>query len=520
MKLTGDSRRDYEKINSENIQLKDRVLGYQEQIHSLQQSLKKAIKTKDKMKHDYEEEIAKKDAVIKELSNRLAHAEALLNHDSTNTGTPTSQTPPEKEKRIPNSRRSTGKQKGGQPGHKKHILEPPDESEVTETVVHDGGDEGLACPDCDSSNYIPTGEMEVKYEYDVQIKVAKVRHEFHLYECSECGAVFRSKIPPNLKEEVQYGSTVQALALSLMNTTNAAMNKVSMFFSGITCGELEPCEGYIAKLQARGAKHLLQFREDLKMLLICEMIVYWDDTVIKIMTQRACLRFYGNETIAYYTAHMSKDMASIDDDGILEMLTSETKAMHDHNTLNYNKKFCFINIECNQHLQRDLQKSSDNTCHEWSGELKGLISKTIMDRNGSIRRGEDSFDDTYIESFNNTVDELIKKGWDENEKDPDNYGSPFEATLLRRIEKYRKNYFMWVEDFTLPTTNNLSERGLRGVKSHMKISGQFESETAADNYALIRTYIETCRRNAFNEVDALQRLCEGNPYTVDEIFSK
>lgn len=42
---------------------------------------------------------------------------------------------------------------------------------------------------------------------------------------------------------------------------------------------------------------------------------------------------------------------------------------------------------------------------------------------------------------------------------------------------------MWVEDFSLSVTNNLAERGLRGVKSHMKISGQFESEEAADNHA-------------------------------------
>ena len=32
----------------------------------------------------------------------------------------------------------------------------------------------------------------------------------------------------------------------------------------------------------------------------------------------------------------------------------------------------------------------------------------------------------------------------------------FERTLLRRIEKFHNNYFLWVEDFNLPTTNNLS----------------------------------------------------------------
>lgn len=467
---------------------------------------------------DYEEQLAEKDAIIKQLANKLAHAEALLNHDGSNTGTPTSQTPVNKNKIIPNSRRSLGKPKGGQAGHEKSVLEAPDGSVVTDIIEHPLLDDEC-CPKCGTVDYTPTGESEVKYEYDIRIKVVKVKHIFYYYECSDCGTVFRSQIPPQLKEKVQYGSELQAFALSLTNTVNASMNKVSMFLSGITGGELTPCEGYVAKLQARAAKGLRQFREDLKLLLITRKIIYWDDTVIMILTQRACFRFYGDETIAYYTAHAHKDMESLDDDNVLNLLTSDTKAMHDHNTVNYNGKYSFENIECNQHLQRDCQKNSDDTCHKWSGNLKAHISGTIKDRNDAIDRGEDSFDDSYIEQFHKKVEEYLSDGWAENEADPNNYGAPFEQTLLNRIDKYRRNYFLWVEDFSLPTTNNLAERGLRGVKSHMKISGQFESEAAADNYALIRTYIETCRRNGINEIDALERLCAGRPYSVAEVFS-
>ena len=128
------------------------------------------------------------------------------------------------------------------------------------------------------------------------------------------------------------------------------------------------------------------------------------------------------------------------------------------------------------------------------------------------------FDRMYIENFYRDVDRYLEKGWKENGLIGKRYGSAFERALLRRIAKYMKNYFMWLADFSIPVTNNLSERGLRGVKSHMKISGQFESEEAAENYALIRSYIETCRRNGINEIDTLKRLSSGNPYTVEEIF--
>ena len=519
LKYTGDPRRDFEKAAAENIKLTDRIHDYQEQIRSYRNSVNNLRKTNASQKKCFEETIAEKDAVIKELQNRLAHAEALLAHDGTNTGTSTAQTPPGKKKVIPNSRRSTGKPKGGQPGHQKHSLQEPDDADVTDIVEHDGGSDGFACPSCRESDYFPTGESEIKYEYDVRIKVVKTKHVFYYYECRICGTQFRSAIPPDLKEKAQYGNHLQALALSLMNTVNAPMNKVSMFLAGITGGELTPCDGYIAKLQARAARGLLQFREDLKMLMITRSLIYWDDTVIMILTRRGCLRFYGDETIAYYTAHASKDMESLDDDNVLELLTSDTKTMHDHNTVNYNKKYSFENIECNQHLQRDCQKNTDDTCHKWSADLKDHISSTIKNRNDAISRGDTSFSDAYIKRFQEKLDQFLSKGWDENEKDPGNYGASWERTLLKRIDKYRSNYFLWVEDFSLPTTNNLSERALRGIKSHMKISGQFESVAAADNYALIRTYIETCRRNSINEIDALQRLCIGNPYSIEEIFS-
>ena len=81
-------------------------------------------------------------------------------------------------------------------------------------------------------------------------------------------------------------------------------------------------------------------------------------------------------------------------------------------------------------------------------------------------------------------------------------------------------------DFSLSIDNKLSEWGLIEVKSKMKIAGQFKKEKAAKYYADIKTNIETCYsieicyRNQINSTDALIRLMEDNPYTVEEIFGK
>ena len=502
------SRKELEKKEKEILRLKDRNWKL----------LKESDDKLESVTQKYEEELAEKDAVIEALKAELAHKEALLNRDSTNTSLPTGQTPPGKEKRVPNGRQSSGKPKGGQPGHDKHTLEKPPMEEVNDTTDHElDGNE--ACPTCGSENFTYTGEYEEKYEYDIAVKVIKRLHKYWLYSCDDCGEIIRAGIAPNLRAECQYGAGVQALSLSLMNTANAAINKVPMLISGLTEGELHPSEGYIAKLQKRAAENLMQFRKDLRMLLIKRALLYWDDTVVRANKKRICLRFYGDETIAYYVAHEKKDMEGILDDNILQVLAKETKVMHDHNTVNYNPLFAFINLECNTHLQRDLQKSADDTGHLVLIEIKELISQTMKKRNDLKRAGIDAFDDAYVKVFDSTLTELLSQAENLAAENTSIYSGPDERALVARIIKYRENFFAWVKDFSLPATNNLSERSLRGVKTKMKVSGQFASVETADYYAVIRSYTETCRRNKINEMDALMRLCSGNPYTVAELFS-
>jgi hypothetical protein len=501
----------FEKLSAENLELKDRILGYQEKIHEIRRSNKKSLKA---LKDSYDEQMEMKNAIIKELSDKVAHLAATAAHDGTNTGISTAATPIGKKKAKPNSRMSSGRKRGGQEGHTKRFLQPFDERDVTETIIHNPNG---VCHSC-GGQLTDSGKTVAKDEYDVEIRTVKRRHEYRICRCSQCGTAIREPIPRNLKESNQYGSNVQALALSLVNTGNVAMNKVRTLLFGMTGGAMTQSEGYIAKLQCRAAAGLFLFMADIKTVLIHRALVYWDDTVIMVDTQRACLRFYGDDTISFYAAHVHKDMASLDDDGILLLLPPASAAMHDHNKVNYNDKFFFQNLECNQHLQRDLQRNSDDTGHIWSDKLKRLISATIHDRKGSAGRSETQFKPEYIEHFKFQVEALLKAGWEERKGTGRIEAANFERLLLIRIDKYHDNYFRWVEDFSLPTTNNLSERGLRCIKSHMKISGQFANITTARYYATIKTYIETCRKNGINEMLALSRLCAGNPLTVSEIF--
>lgn len=137
------------------------------------------------------------------------------------------------------------------------------------------------------------------------------------------------------------------------------------------------------------------------------------------------------------------------------------------------------------------KKTADETGHAKPRELKELISTTIKDRNDLILAGGIGFEDSYVEDFEQKLTDILGEMEKDAVENKSIYSGSFERALVNRLHKYRENYFAWVRDFTIPTTNNLAERAFRGVKTKMKVAGQFSSSRSANYYAKIRSYIET-----------------------------
>lgn len=509
--------RDYEDLLIKNDKLaeKNRQLRYSYAL--LESQNKTLIKNEEKAKDELLEKeniIQEKERVIKEQEYKIARLTALLNMDGTNHGIPTSQTPIHKEKVIPNTREKTGKSKGAQVGHKKHKLEKFKDEEVTEYFEHSMDH----CPCCNCDAIEETGEVKEKDELDYKIVVIKRRHVFKEYKCKECGKKFQEEIPNNLKEENQYGPQVQALQLTLMNQANVTINKAQKITYGMTNGEIDLSEGYIAKLQKRAAEKLEKFMEEMKVQIINQPLLHWDDTVIMINKKRSCLRFYGTDKLAMYAAHLKKDKKGLDEDGILNVLAKETVVVHDHNKVNYNKDYIFSNAECNRHLITDLKKVIENLNHTWAKKLIELLTKMNNKRKRLIEKGSEEFSQEELKKFEEKFEKIMIEANKENQNEEQKYYIDTEATLILRILDYKNEYLLWIYDFDIPFTNNLSERGLRGVKSKQKASGQFWNVESANYYAIIRTYIETCDRNGINIYNALLKLCIGKPYSLKEIL--
>ena len=511
--ILGKLQKEIIKLEKDNIKLRDLLAAQKEKNNNLKIQLKYLEKV---MEEKIEKKLNETTALLLEENKKLKeeneHLKRILNHDSNNTGIPTSKTPIGKEKRVPNSREESNKKKGGQTGHKKTKLEKFNDDEITDTYVHE-----IVNKKCQCGGNLKLIGSRSKDEFDVDIRLKKIRHEFGEYQCSCCNKIIQVSIPNNLKEENQYGTKVQALAVSLINEGCVSFHRTKELISGFTNGEMNMSEGYIVKLQKRCFEKLSSFDNELHKKILQQKVIHWDDTVIDINKKQSCLRFYGTDKLAYYKAHEKKDKKGLDEDGILKNLSKETVVVHDHNKVNYNEDYDFTNAECCVHLIRNLKELNENMPRSWIDKLITLLVETNNKRKDYINQSIMYFDQEVSDKVIEEYDNIILEAKEINKKDFNAYYGNDEKTMIKRLVDYKDNYLLWILRFDVPFSNNLSERSLRSSKTKMKVSGQFSNLTNAEYYARIKSYIETCKRNGLNSHTALQKLIENNPYTLEDM---
>ena len=226
-------------LEKDNNRLRELLDNQKKQNKALKYKIKNLEKTiEDKVSKavaEYAANLIKENEKLKEENEKMRR---ILNHDSNNTGIPTSKTPIGKEKRIPNSREKSELPKGGQVGHTKNTLKKFKDEEITHTYVHE-----LKNKKCPCGGKFKIIDTRRKDEFEIQIRLMKIEHEFGIYECDCCGKKIEIPIPNNLKEENQYGTHAQALAVSLVNEGYVSFHRTKELISGFTAGEMNMSAG-------------------------------------------------------------------------------------------------------------------------------------------------------------------------------------------------------------------------------------------------------------------------------------
>lgn len=535
-----------EQLEKENKQIKQEFKDYKENVEDL---IKKSI---EKALNEFESsEIIRLENENKSLKEYIFKLEQKENISSDTSNLPPSQDPIwHKDTKIRDSRsqKESNKKVGGQEGHTKHKLEKFSEEEITEVKEYKLN----SCTDCSSKDLEFIG-IEEHDELDFEIIIKKIRHKFYKYKCKKCGKIVMSKVPVTLVAENQYGSNVQALGLALVEIGDVSYKRTRDLMNGLTDGEINPSEGYLAKLPKRASKKLQKFISDCEEEIVKSKVVQHDDGVIKIgkkdedinkelnkliekskeeLTEKdikklndeikknfkGIIRAYTNGEIKLYKAHTNKSADTYKEDNILTRLSSEQTVVHDHMKYNYNDLFKFENAECNIHPIRKGRGVKANTDHEWPDKIAELLENYNKKRDELIENNINKFSVEELDILNKEYDKIINDGYDECNKFAYKDVYKEEFNLLEFFKIYKEAVLKWTVDFSIPFTNNLCETMIRLVKSKMKISYLFKNIESARYYTDIITYIETCYSFGVNRYQAIKRLFNDNPYSVQELY--
>lgn len=478
----------HRKDHSEILRLNSVVESQENELGVLRSTLRKQEEELVSLRTE-NESLRKENKLLKDDNERMKRT---LNNNSNNSSLPPSSGQQGKAPNTYNGRKASGKNKGGQPGHKGTGLT----KKMVEERIRQGKlrrrIEEIGSP---SPNYV------VRYRLDLDIQT--VATEVRIYQDKNG----KYPIPDDLKAEVSYGPAVRSVISFLYSEGVVSNDRICGFVNSISGNALTISEGTVyhscKQFSELCRKTLPAIEEDL----LNSKVLCTDATTMTMDGVHAYIRNISNPWSVRYVAAVKKSLKSLMEMPVLSTFTGIFE--HDHETALYH--FGTGHAECNVHLCRYLRKNTEETGNAWSHHLACFLIGMDHARNIKRRNGESAFSPEELERYEDRYDRILEEGDQEGRSTKGKYARQEEQKLLRRLRKYRENHLLFLHNFEVPFSDNMSERDLRKCKNRQKMAGGFRSMKGMEMYCSILSFVETIKRRKINLYYGIISLFEGKP---------
>ena len=429
------------------------------------------------------------------LTEFSSYAVDKLLTDSSNSHKPPSQDP-NREKRPRTKRRlPLGKKRkpGGQPGHEGHCLKQVIDPDIVISVPFK--DEDI------QEGWTLSAEVERRQVFDITFNVTVT--EYQAQVCyDQQGKRHVAKFPEGVNSYVQYGNSARSFCANLQAYQMVPYKRTALFLNDVF--NLPISEGVLKNNLDR----LYDVLEEkyvpwAKYQLLTSYVLYTDETPINVSGKTCQAIIVSNGDVNLVNAYPSKSIKSVEEMGILPIYTGIVMSDCHASTLHFTN--C-THVLCGIHLLRDLNACIEKEGMHWAELFKNFLLdlKNTVEENGVLNNEEF---DKELKHYSL----LITKGYNEVE-DKKELGMPVTKSfaLLNRLVNKQKEYLLFAIDPKVPFDNMVSERGLRMLKIHLKVSGCYKSLDNADKNCVIKSYIDTCRNHGIDPYQAIFMAFEGN----------
>lgn len=482
------------RINDFYIQYEELIVKFEKQEKTLKET-NDLIKSLNKIIESLNETIEKQNKIIEEQAMEILRLKSNNNKDSSNSSKPSSTNG--FKKIITNRREKSNKNKGAQKFHKPHSLNNKLEQfinsgNVEETIVEVNKNE-----DNKNKRYIE--------KIVIDLKITKTITKYRYYP-DKSG---KYNIPKCHNQNVQYGNNVKAICIDLMNNLSNSTDGVTRFIEDITNGGMTISKGTLCLWTNEIVDKLAPEIQNIEVKLLEGYYLNHDESQIKINGDGYNILCACDKRYTRLWVHKNKSQEALRE---INFLPKFKGVIVKDGTELYNPFGIFLS-QCLSHIQRYLKGIYENNNHIYPKKMKEFLSKCNTLRNDLISKGISKFSNDEYQSLITEYDLIIDNWEQELRNDTNNYLFDDEIKLWTRM-KYdnkkmndkirgdRDEILYFLKDFAVPSTNNQAERDQRNAKTKQKI-GKWRSIEGAQNYAIIRSCINTYKKNDVNVLDAL-----------------
>ena len=453
-----------------------------------------------------DEALAERDQMIAELSARVRDLEARLSKTSQNSSKPPSSDafvkPPPR-----SLRRRSGRKPGGQPGERGSRLETrPDPDEI---VTHTPE----ACRSCGGGlDRAPVVGEQTRQVFDLPpIALRVTEHRAQQRACG-CGVVTAAVFPAEATSATCYGPGVAALGCYLLGRQHLPVARAAEAMGD--CFGAPVSTGWLATLLPAAADKLAGFLADARARLQAAEVAHFDETGGRVAAKLRWIHVACTDRLTLYHLASGRGKDSIDAGGVLPGFTGV--AVHDGLT-SYRRYDGLTHGLCAAHHLRELAGIAEATGQDWPTALADLLVEIHVTVQAAKTAGKTQLSARKLAGYRRRYDVLVTEGQCLNPPPPrtgkrgrPKLGPP--GSLLRRLEIYSDDVLRFSTDFRVPFDNNAAERDIRMVKLQQKISGGWRSQTGAEAFLDVRSYLSTARKHNQAALDVLRDLFTGNTW--------
>ena len=428
-------------------------------------------------------------ALIQVLTGRLGT-------DSTNSSKPPSQDP----NRARKSRRKGARTPGGQPGRIGKTLQPLEDPDVIRAVTLD-------------RRTLPRGSQfrvvgyEKRQVIDLDISRLVTEYQAEILENAQ-GQRFVAPFPDGVDRPVQYGPSVKAHAVYLSQYQLLPYERIREYFEDQVGIPLSA--GSLFNFNQEAFDRAAGFEHWVKDRLAESELIHADETGINIGGQRHWLHCASNDGLTWLAPHAQRGHEAMEEIGILPRFHGVL--CHDHWKPYY--RYECGHALCNAHHLRELQRAWEQDKQAWAQRMQTLL-RTMND---AVKNAGGSLPPDKAEGWRKAYRQCLKKAEEEcpppDESQRQGKRGRLKRTrarnLLERLRDYETDVLRFLDDPTVPFTNNQGERDIRMLKVQQKISGCFRSFEGARIFCRVRSLLSTARKQNLGASEVLTQLFTGH----------